>query len=355
MALFVTAFLSVAAMGGTVYGWPSMRPILRRDGVLLGPCAGQNVTHATCDWQERSFGLVYTLGAWANQGGRFFVGIALDQFGPRRVAACCALLFACGSLAFGLDESVGGLAVGLMLIGLGGAGVQLSVQSVSALFPRNRSLVMASLSGAFQLASGVWLIFELLHRSGASRRQMQLGYAAVALAISVFSLLMWPSRPFGVAAKAKVAVVSSAVPVSRPMDGDEPQRGQVPDPVAVKGSGKPAAAESRGDDSPGGPRGERGDGVAVGAAQRPTKTPPLRERAFWAQAKSAEYWLLLTFSQATRCSASSPWAPSGNSWSSRATAARRGEASPPRSRSRSSPRRSSAWRSTGSGSRTHLP
>ena len=150
--------LSVGFMGGTIYGWPSMRAILKRDSILLGPCS---VNGEPCDGQERSFSFIYTAGTWANQGGRFVIGIALDRLGPRRTATTCALLFACGASVFGLSETVPALAAGMVLIGFGGAGVQLSVQSVSALFPEHKSLVMASLSGAFQLSSGVWLVFEL--------------------------------------------------------------------------------------------------------------------------------------------------------------------------------------------------
>ena len=52
---------------------------------------------------------------------------------------------------------------------------------MTALFPKNRSLVMATLSGAFQLASGVYLVFELAHGAGATLPALMYGYSAVAL------------------------------------------------------------------------------------------------------------------------------------------------------------------------------
>lgn len=200
LAYVLTAFLSIALMGGAVYGWPSMREVLLRDRVLYDAeeCDG-NALGEVCDSQELAFGVVFTVGAWANQGGRLLVGIALDRLGTRYTSAGCVGMCGLGAAVFGLTSSKVGLSVGMFLIGAGGAGVQLALQSTSALFPLNRSLVMASLSGAFQLASSVFLIMETVHRlAHVSRRWLFVGYAGVLLLVSGLCLLIWPTLPFGV-------------------------------------------------------------------------------------------------------------------------------------------------------------
>eukprot|EP00966_Prymnesium_polylepis_P231950 5366117-Prymnesium_polylepis.1 len=65
--LVVTAVLSVACTGGAVYGWPAMRQILRRAGDLRDGCTAGSPLDSKCDDQEKLFGLVFTVGAWANQ------------------------------------------------------------------------------------------------------------------------------------------------------------------------------------------------------------------------------------------------------------------------------------------------
>jgi hypothetical protein len=135
------------------------------------------------------------------------------------------------------------------LIGIGGAGVQLSLQSVSALFPRNKSLVMSSLSGAFQAASGLFLVFELLNDAvGASRQVLLVSYAGVVLGIALASLIIWPDIAFG------VKRVKARWP----------------------GSALPAAA-------------------AEGTAQAVIPAVPLKERRIWGQASSPEFLLMLLY------------------------------------------------------------
>eukprot|EP00448_Togula_jolla_P019723 CAMPEP_0170574580 /NCGR_PEP_ID=MMETSP0224-20130122/3377_1 /TAXON_ID=285029 /ORGANISM="Togula jolla, Strain CCCM 725" /LENGTH=447 /DNA_ID=CAMNT_0010897249 /DNA_START=24 /DNA_END=1363 /DNA_ORIENTATION=+ len=196
-AYWVCAFFCIAFMGGSIYGWPSVRTILRRDNTLYtAECA--ETGEDPCTEQELAFGMIFAIGAWANQGGRLLVGIVLDRVGPRITATFNALFFAAGAAIFGMADSTLHLSMGLFLIGLGGAGVQMAVQSVSALFPRNKSLVMATLSGAFQMAAGVPLIFERLHEADVSRETLMFIYAFIALTAAFVSAVVWPMQPFNV-------------------------------------------------------------------------------------------------------------------------------------------------------------
>ena len=176
-----------------------MRAMLRRDAVLLPPMCNQS-SIVLCAQQELSFGAIYTAGAWSNQAGRLVIGLVLDHYGPRITGLSSALAFAGGAAVFAVSTTSSvGLTVGYFFIGAGGAGIQLSVQSVAALFPRNRSLVMASLSGAFQFASGAFLVFDLLHRQGALLQAMLFFHCVVAVCVGGILYAALPDQPFGIA------------------------------------------------------------------------------------------------------------------------------------------------------------
>ena len=117
--ILVGCVTAIALHGGLVYGWPSMRTMLRRESVLLAPGCTANST--LCAAQELSFGVIYTAGAWSNQAARLLIGVALDHIGPRITGIGSALLCGCGSLIFAFSHSsAAGLTAGFFLIGGGG-------------------------------------------------------------------------------------------------------------------------------------------------------------------------------------------------------------------------------------------
>lgn len=245
-----------------------MRTMLRRDAVLLSPMCNQSAS-VLCTQQELSFGVIYTAGAWSNQAGRLVIGLVLDHYGPRITGLSSALSFAGGAAVFAVSTtSSAGLTIGYFLIGAGGAGIQLSVQSVAALFPRNRSLVMASLSGAFQFASGAFLVFELLHRQGALLQTMLLFHCVVAVCVGGVLYAALPDKPFGIAH----ARTSRSYCAAR----------KVPDSPE---SPRPHEANPRPHLEP------------AGDLEKPSSGAPraLRSSSFRQQALSAECLLMLTF------------------------------------------------------------
>ncbi|KAJ1629848.1 hypothetical protein T492DRAFT_840473 [Pavlovales sp. CCMP2436] len=135
--LFSTAFASVALLSGVVYGWPAMRRILRRNRVLAEGCTFDPATGEpfACNAQELRLGLVYTLGSYANNFSRFPIGIALDRVGPRVTVLGSCVTFALGAFVFAFTGNLAALSTGYVLIGTGGAGLQLALQSTAVLFP----------------------------------------------------------------------------------------------------------------------------------------------------------------------------------------------------------------------------
>mmetsp|Transcript_23947 Transcript_23947/g.80444 ORF Transcript_23947/g.80444 Transcript_23947/m.80444 type:complete len:459 (-) Transcript_23947:57-1433(-) len=246
-SLFTYAFVCVSLVSGAVFGWPAMRSLLRREGTLADRCAGGQTE---CTQRELGFGLIFTIGSWANQAGRLPVGAILDRYGPRVTLMGSALAFALGSAIFGALSSLESLCAAYALIGMGGAGVQLSVQNVSALFGSRRNTAMSSLSGAFQFGSVVYLLFEVANeQAGASRLSLLSAHAAVAFLIAVVALLIWPTRPF-------------APP-------------------------KPREAEPPGEDAPKAP--------APTPPSAPSASVSVTPPTLWSQLSSSEYLLMLAF------------------------------------------------------------
>jgi len=302
---FAAALCTIATTAGCILGWPSMRVVLEGEGLLASGCTlgeerGGRLFYVAglCKSQELRLGLTYTIASWAAQGGRLFAGLALDAYGCRVTVTVSLLLCALGTsiVALSIANPAGrseapmrpwilqtgastslptqhlyaaralspqalqqsGLTIGFFMLALGGSGVSLSLQSVAALFPAHRSLVTTALTGALQLSSGVYVLFELLQRAGASVPVMLLVHAGVCLCCAAGAPCIWPALPFTV--HAPVEVVEEVQRWSR-----------------REGSAAVTAAPARADP----------------AAVPPKGYVPLRRRTFREQVGSRQYALLV--------------------------------------------------------------
>ena len=175
--LYVFCFATVSTAAGIVYGWPALRRQLQADGSTL---------------DESSLGAIFTVGAWSTQGGRFFVGLARDRYGTKRVTSTCIFLVAMGSVgvAWSGSSNAPALGVSMFLVGLG-SGAQLCVQPVAGLFPDTSGTVIATLSGAFQISGLVFLAFTSGYEAG-TRKARFTGYAIIMVVITVCAMILLP-------------------------------------------------------------------------------------------------------------------------------------------------------------------
>ena len=127
------------------------------------------------------------------------LGVALDRFGPRRVNAILLVVAACGALVFGMSESLGGLAAGRALIGLGVSGcLMASLKAFSLWFPMNRFatvngwLLAIGGLGAMSASAPVALLLELT-----DWRRLFDGLAAATFAAAMIILFVVPDRADG--------------------------------------------------------------------------------------------------------------------------------------------------------------
>jgi len=127
------------------------------------------------------------------------LGMLLDRFGPRRVEAGLLLLAASGATVFALSYTLGGLATGRALIGLGvSACLMASFKAFSQWFPPERQ---ASLTGWIMASGGLGALAASkpleLALGFASWREIALGLAATTLLVSSLLWFLVPDKATG--------------------------------------------------------------------------------------------------------------------------------------------------------------
>jgi len=125
------------------------------------------------------------------------LGMLLDRFGPRRVEASLLVIAAAGALLFGLSDSLGGLAVGRALIGLGvSACLMASFKAFAQWFPPERQ---ASLTGWIMASGGLGALAAskpLAMALGiASWQQIAFALAAATLLVAIVLFSAVPDKP----------------------------------------------------------------------------------------------------------------------------------------------------------------
>ena len=124
------------------------------------------------------------------------LGIALDRFGPRRVNASLLVVAAAGALVFATSESLGGLAAGRALIGLGVSGcLMASLKVFSLWFPMSR---FATLNGWLLAIGGLGALSASAPVEAALRltdwRHIFDGLAAATFAAAMLIFFVVPER-----------------------------------------------------------------------------------------------------------------------------------------------------------------
>jgi len=181
------AFVQVGLFAGTTYGWTNLKECLQRDGVYAGN-ANEN----------RKYDLIFTVGAWLNQGGRFVLGFLLDRYGVKMATVVSCVLCLIGGLMVAMSNIPEGktdlLLPGFAILSFGGPGLQISLQTVSNLFV-NRGAVISVLIWGFQISYAPYLILNELTKKDLINRQPYLYfYAGIAGLFALVNPFLWPKR-----------------------------------------------------------------------------------------------------------------------------------------------------------------
>ena len=151
-----------------MYRWPTLARSL--------------VKNEQCILTESQLGLIYTMGSWTTQGGRFFAGLARDWISGTRTTAFVCLLATLGGtlgITFCSKNNIVGLAISMFCIGIG-SGAYFCVQPVAGIFPLKRQgTILNSFSEVFQISGSIFLLLIAI----SSDRRKSFGSFAVVLVL----------------------------------------------------------------------------------------------------------------------------------------------------------------------------
>jgi MFS family permease len=154
--------------------------LYRTANAVIGPVLARELNLG-----DNALGLLTSTYFLAFGAAQLPLGMLLDRFGPRRVEAGLLLLAASGAAVFALSDTLGGLATGRALIGLGvSACLMASFKAFSQWFPPERQ---ASLTGWIMASGGLGAL------AASKPLELALGFASwreIALGLAITTLLV---------------------------------------------------------------------------------------------------------------------------------------------------------------------
>ena len=185
---------------GIVFGWASLLPLLRDEGIHLS---------------SADFTRIFTHGAVGNYLSSLPFGLILDRAGPKRLGILASPFFACGVWLCIMAVPEEGtrpdpsrtwcLDLGFTLLGFSGPAIQLPVLHLARLFPGDAveggsggaALFMSAQAGAFDGGTIIFYVFSLLTSTipgGLSLKTMFRFYIIVPAYTLATSIFFWPNE-----------------------------------------------------------------------------------------------------------------------------------------------------------------
>mmetsp|Transcript_10834 Transcript_10834/g.20267 ORF Transcript_10834/g.20267 Transcript_10834/m.20267 type:complete len:513 (+) Transcript_10834:163-1701(+) len=171
---------------GIVFGWASLLPVLRDEGVEHTP---------------QEFARIFTGGAVGNYVSTLAFGVILDHYGPRSTAIVASLLFSVGCIMCCHQDSFTSLLVGFGLIGFSGPGIQMPTLHLANLFlgeareggSGGGAIYMSAQAAAFDGGTAVFAIVRMAHqRYNMKTSTFFLIYLVIPLWVLLTALFYWP-------------------------------------------------------------------------------------------------------------------------------------------------------------------
>ena len=149
LALATLACVQNSLVGGLIYGWASMQPLLTSSTEETG--AGLTPTEST------------TIFSWATcigMAATLLLGYVLDRFGPRLCSCVSHISIGVGCMVFSVATTFETFAIGSCLMSFGGPGIQVSIVHLANLFPENKFLSLSLLNGTICVSFAVFTTIE---------------------------------------------------------------------------------------------------------------------------------------------------------------------------------------------------
>ncbi|XP_077996431.1 equilibrative nucleobase transporter 1-like [Glandiceps talaboti] len=197
----ILAIFENLCFAGCIYGWPSLQHVLQ-DGGYFDTCSNNgNLTDQmvenepkTCQYQDSSFSLIFTMAAFAVSLSTLPNGFIYDKAGTRVSKICASILFLGAFLLFifSTPEMPFLLYPAMILWAIGGCMLLVTNFQVANLFAAKRSTVITLLSAAFDSSAVIMMAINFGYRFGVSLQMMFIGYVCVSLLLNVNTFFLLP-------------------------------------------------------------------------------------------------------------------------------------------------------------------
>ncbi|EQL30814.1 hypothetical protein RJZ56_007217 [Blastomyces dermatitidis] len=185
---------------GVIFGYAALKPILMEEGVYRNRCTEKEIERGErlCYNQDLRLNFMFTLAAVATNICALPAGSIVDMFGPRFSGSIGSIFIASGSLCLALASLLpfDTYIAGYFLLAIGGPFVFISAFQLSNTFPAHSGLVLATLTGAFDSSSALFLVFRIVHGGFFTLRNLFLLYLIVPGFIFISQILLMPSTSY---------------------------------------------------------------------------------------------------------------------------------------------------------------
>ena len=196
----------VFALGGVVFGFSSLYPLLYREGVFVDDCASvdqcqvsahQYETTKCCNDQLLDFTLLSTLSFFASDSAMVIYGECIDRLGPKVTFLFSSTVAGVGLFVIGLNASLHFDLLwfaGFIMLGAGGPGVFMGCLIFAEVFPDHRALATSVAASMWDTSSVVFLLFHALYFSfGLSFDTIAYGWLVLSAALATATFCLLPS------------------------------------------------------------------------------------------------------------------------------------------------------------------
>ncbi|KAM0748570.1 hypothetical protein T439DRAFT_327827 [Meredithblackwellia eburnea MCA 4105] len=223
LAQIISAVLACLTMGGVIFGFAALKPVLVAEGVYSDLCLpGERVRDETGAWkvcvdQDTRLNFMFTLASVVTNAVFLPIGYTMDNYGPRFTSVLGGILVALGNAVFGIGVRNGyfdSYIIGFILLGIGGPLIYLPSFHLSNAFPSYSGAILASVSGAFDASSIPYVFYRMAFDVTGGRLTSRVffwGYCVFPLAFIVEQFMIAPTTTYQ-----RVILASKALPETEP-------------------------------------------------------------------------------------------------------------------------------------------
>lgn len=183
------AMVQITLAAGLIVGWPGIAGSMLVEPMATGG-AGLTLDQTT---------QLYSLAAAVNYVAPLFLGLVLDNFGPRACSFLSNAIVAVGLAIFAMSKTFVTFAIGICFVAFGGPSAQQSLLHIGNMFGERRFFVMGMVAESITLSFAVFPLMDIAWENIPADygfRVLFAGLGVVVVCSSIGSLLLWPDAPY---------------------------------------------------------------------------------------------------------------------------------------------------------------